>query len=46
MEVRIATEPELWNDFLKSQPGGHLLQSYEWGELIQHQGRRIYRLGP
>jgi len=45
MEVRVITEREQWNSFLMSQPYGHLLQSYEWGELIQYQGGRIYRLG-
>jgi lipid II:glycine glycyltransferase (peptidoglycan interpeptide bridge formation enzyme) len=45
MEVYIVTEREQWNGFLTSQPTGHLLQSYEWGKLLQHQGERIYRLG-
>ena len=45
MEVGIITEREQWNDFLTGQPYGHLLQSYEWGELIQHRGGRIHRLG-
>ena len=39
------TNREQWNDFLTSQPRGHLLQSYEWGELNQYLGGRIYRLG-
>ena len=34
-----------WNSFLTGQPGGHLLQSYEWGELSQYLGARVYRLG-
>src|SRR5215471_13330802 len=34
-----------WNSFLTSQPRGHLLQSYEWGELHKYLGGRIYRLG-
>ena len=34
-----------WNSFLTSQPRGHLLQSYEWGELNQYLGGHIYRLG-
>ncbi len=45
MEVRIITEREQWNSFLMCQSYGHLLQSYEWGELIQYLGGRIYRLG-
>ncbi len=34
-----------WNSFLTGQSGGHLLQSYEWGELSQYLGARVYRLG-
>ncbi len=36
---------EQWNSFLIRQPRGHLLQSYEWGELNKDLGVRIYRLG-
>ncbi len=36
---------EQWNDFLRSQPRGHLLQSYEWGELSKYLGGHIHRLG-
>lgn len=36
---------EQWNSFLTCQPHGHLLQSYEWGELNKYLGVRIYRLG-
>ena len=43
--VREITDREQWNGFLTSQPHGHLLQSYEWGELSQYLGGRIYRLG-
>jgi peptidoglycan pentaglycine glycine transferase (the first glycine) len=39
------TDCEQWDDFLSSQPRGHLLQSYEWGELSKFLGNRIYRLG-
>jgi lipid II:glycine glycyltransferase (peptidoglycan interpeptide bridge formation enzyme) len=45
MEVRIITDREQWNNFLTSQPHGHLHQSYEWGELNRYLGRPIYRLG-
>jgi lipid II:glycine glycyltransferase (peptidoglycan interpeptide bridge formation enzyme) len=34
-----------WNDFLLSQPSGHLLQSYEWSELQCYLGGQSYRLG-
>src|SRR5437588_7731560 len=43
--VQEITDREKWNGFLTSQPRGHLLQSYEWGELHQYLGGRIYRLG-
>src|SRR6266702_2570518 len=39
------TDCEQWDSFLTSQPRGHLLQSYEWGELSKYLGGRIYRLG-
>jgi len=47
MTITIAeiTDCEQWNNFLTSQPRGHLLQSYEWGELNTYLGGRIYRLG-
>ncbi|HTI15196.1 MAG TPA: peptidoglycan bridge formation glycyltransferase FemA/FemB family protein [Dictyobacter sp.] len=36
---------EQWNNFLLRHPQGHLLQSYEWGELNRYLGRNVYRLG-
>ena len=47
MTIRISeiTDQEQWNGFLTSQPRGHLLQSYEWGELNKYLGGQIYRLG-
>ena len=36
---------EQWDGFLTSQPRGHLLQSYEWGELNAYLGGHVYRLG-
>jgi hypothetical protein len=38
MEVRIITDREQWNNFLRSQPHGYLHQSYEWGELNRYPG--------
>jgi peptidoglycan pentaglycine glycine transferase (the first glycine) len=38
-------DQEQWNTFLTSQPRGHLLQSFEWGELNKYLGARVYRLG-
>src|SRR2546421_11332471 len=39
------SDREQWDGFLTSQPRGHLLQSYEWGELNTYLGGRVYRLG-
>src|SRR5437763_3370613 len=39
------TDSEQWDAFLKSQPRGHLLQSYEWGALNKYLGGHIDRLG-
>ena len=43
--VQEISDSEQWNSFLTSQPRGHLLQSYQWGELNRYLGGRIYRLG-
>ena len=43
--IQEITDQEQWNNFLISQPHGHLQQSYEWGELNRYLGRQIYRLG-
>src|SRR5438094_850268 len=43
--IQEITDQEQWNAFLLRQPRGHLLQSYEWGELNKYLGVRIYRLG-
>ena len=45
ISIQEITDRAQWNEFLTSQPRGHLLQSYEWGELNQYLGGRIYRLG-
>jgi peptidoglycan pentaglycine glycine transferase (the first glycine) len=43
--VREINDREMWNTFLLSQTHGHVLQSYEWGELSEFLGGKIYRLG-
>ncbi|MBV9615349.1 MAG: peptidoglycan bridge formation glycyltransferase FemA/FemB family protein [Ktedonobacteraceae bacterium] len=43
--IQEITDAQQWNVFLTGQPRGHLLQSYEWGELNKYLGGRIYRLG-
>ncbi len=45
MTIQEISDKEQWNAFLLSQPRGHLLQSYEWGELNRYLGGQIYRLG-
>nr|BBH89509.1 methicillin resistance protein [Thermosporothrix sp. COM3] len=45
LTIEEITDREQWNNFLQAQPRGHLLQSYEWGELNKYLGGRIYRLG-
>ena len=45
MEVHNISDREQWNSFLTKQPNGHLLQSYEWGELTSSLGNTIIRLG-
>ena len=43
--IQEITDKAQWNGFLTGQPRGHLLQSYEWGEVNQYLGGHIYRLG-
>lgn len=45
MQVHTITDGEQWNGFLTKQQNGHLLQSYEWGELIGSLGNAVIRLG-
>jgi peptidoglycan pentaglycine glycine transferase (the first glycine) len=45
INIQEITDRTQWNGFLTSQPRGHVLQSYEWGELNKYLGGRIYRLG-
>ena len=43
-EIRDATRAE-WDGWLEGSPGGgHVLQSYQWGEFKRHQGWRPVRL--
>jgi lipid II:glycine glycyltransferase (peptidoglycan interpeptide bridge formation enzyme) len=43
--VQEMTDRQQWNAFLTSQPRGHFLQSFEWGDLNKYLGGQIYRLG-
>src|SRR5262249_6652548 len=42
--IQEITSKDRWNGFLLSQSRPHLLQSYEWGELNQYLGGKVYRL--
>src|SRR5436305_14610634 len=42
--IQEITDRVQWNDFLTRQVPGHLLQSYEWGELSKYLGGCIHRL--
>ena len=43
--IQEIVDKEQWNSFLTHQPCGHVLQSYEWGELNKYLGAKICRLG-
>lgn len=43
--IQETTDREQWNAFVSRQKNVHLMQSYEWGELNQYLGARVYRLG-
>jgi lipid II:glycine glycyltransferase (peptidoglycan interpeptide bridge formation enzyme) len=43
--IQEITDREQWNTFVSRQKNVHLMQSYEWGELNQYLGARVYRLG-
>ncbi|HEU5367158.1 MAG TPA: peptidoglycan bridge formation glycyltransferase FemA/FemB family protein [Ktedonobacterales bacterium] len=45
MEVREITDRAQWDDFVSQAQTGHLMQSYQWGELMKQDGRRILRVG-
>lgn len=38
------SQKKVWNDFILNH-GGSFLQSWEWGEVIMADGRKIWRLG-
>ena len=37
-------EKQSWDDFITHSPNGHIYQSYEWGEVMQHSGWQPLRL--
>lgn len=43
--IQEMTDREQWNTFVIQQKNVHIMQSYEWGELNQYLGARVYRLG-
>jgi lipid II:glycine glycyltransferase (peptidoglycan interpeptide bridge formation enzyme) len=40
----IIQDPSQWNQIITSTPGGHLLQSWKWGQLKAQYGWRVTRL--
>ncbi len=45
MEVREITDRTQWDSFVSQAKTGHLMQSYQWGELMKRDGCRITRVG-
>lgn len=45
MEAREITDRSQWDGFVSQAQTGHLMQSYQWGELLKRDGRRIRRVG-
>src|SRR5579883_299151 len=45
MEVREIADREQWDHFVSQAQTGHLMQSYQWGELMKRDGHPIVRLG-
>ncbi len=45
MEVREITDRAQWDNFVSQAQTGHLMQSYQWGELMKQDGRRVLRVG-
>ncbi|GAC1322219.1 MAG: peptidoglycan bridge formation glycyltransferase FemA/FemB family protein [Chloroflexota bacterium] len=47
MDARLlgSADRHRWNDFVASSPYGHILQSWEWGEIKRHGGWDPIRLG-
>jgi lipid II:glycine glycyltransferase (peptidoglycan interpeptide bridge formation enzyme) len=44
-ESKIITKKEVWEDFLLSQNPKSFLQSWDWGEVNEIDGSKIFRLG-
>lgn len=43
LEVLDRADPGAWNAFVAHSPGGHILQSFEWGELKRRTGWDVVR---
>jgi lipid II:glycine glycyltransferase (peptidoglycan interpeptide bridge formation enzyme) len=44
MHTEICRDRTTWNAFVASSPYGHILQSWEWGEIKERSGQRALRL--
>lgn len=45
LAIQEIIDRDQWNAYVSQQTYVHLMQSYEWGELNQYLGVRVYRLG-
>lgn len=45
LEVCEITDQEQWDSFVSEAQTGHLMQSYQWGELMKLDGNSIVRVG-
>jgi lipid II:glycine glycyltransferase (peptidoglycan interpeptide bridge formation enzyme) len=44
MHTEICRDRAAWNSFVASSPSGHILQSWEWGEIKEQSGQQALRL--
>jgi lipid II:glycine glycyltransferase (peptidoglycan interpeptide bridge formation enzyme) len=44
MHIDICRDRDAWNTFIESCPYGHVLQSWEWGEVKERSGQTALRL--
>lgn len=45
MQVQVINDREQWNHFVEAAATGYITQTYEWGELGDHLGEQLVRLG-
>jgi peptidoglycan pentaglycine glycine transferase (the first glycine) len=45
MQVQVINDREQWNRFVEAAATGYITQTYEWGDLGDHLGEQLVRLG-